>query len=133
MLFEMKIRSFAVLLLLVPIVFLLSACTQNLGGTAGSSGTASDEKVDFTIEASSFKFTPDVIEAEPGQTIKVKVNGSGHDLVIDELNVETGLIVGSKTVSITVPTDAQAGDTFEFYCSISNHRAMGMVGTLRVK
>jgi uncharacterized cupredoxin-like copper-binding protein len=54
-------------------------------------------------------------------------------LVIDELNVATKQISegGTDSVTFTVPASA-AGKSFEFYCSVGNHRQMGMVGTVNV-
>jgi len=92
-------------------------------------------EVDYTLDLASFSFTPNVIMAEPGQTLRVKlVNVGGvHDFVIDELGVaSTQLQEGQEEIiEINVPMSA-AGQSYEFYCSVGNHRAMGMVGTLEV-
>jgi len=114
-------------------LFLLAGCT-----TTTSSQTNNDDQspADYTIELSSFKFSPNLIEANPGQTIKVRLsNLSGeHDFVIDELNVRSELLGAgdSQTIEIKIP-EAASGKIYEFYCAVSNHRAMGMVGTLRIK
>jgi uncharacterized cupredoxin-like copper-binding protein len=94
-----------------------------------------DEVVDYVLDLASFTFTPNVLMAEPGQTLKVKLtNVQGfHDFVIDELNVASKQLQEGESVvvEIEVPMSA-AGQSYEFYCSVGNHRAQGMVGTLEV-
>lgn len=88
---------------------------------------------EFTVEGSSFKFTPNKITVKKGDTVKVNFKSIGampHDFAIDEFNVATKQISGGATESVTFVAD-KAG-TFEFYCSVGNHRAQGMVGTLVV-
>ena len=68
-----------------------------------------------------------------GDTVKItvkNVNGT-HDFKIDEFNVSTRTLNTGETQTITFVAD-KAG-TFEYYCSVGNHRAMGMVGTLIVR
>ena len=94
-----------------------------------------EEAVDYTLDLASFSFSPNILNAEPGQTLRVKlVNVSGfHDFVIDELGVASTQLEEGKEeiIEIEVPMSA-AGQSYEFYCSVGNHRAMGMVGTLEV-
>lgn len=91
--------------------------------------------VDYTITLTEYAFSPKTITAAPGATIKVKVTNAGqtaHDFVIDELNVRTALLSAgeSQIVSITAPTTTT---TYDFYCNVSNHRSLGMEGTLTVQ
>ena len=62
--------------------------------------------------------------------IKIPVTSVGHDFKIDEFNVATKKIsAGQEDV---VEFTADKSGSFEFYCSIGNHRAMGMKGILMV-
>jgi plastocyanin len=74
------------------------------------------------------------MEAKAGETLKVKIMNVGgfHDFVIDELNVRSTQIAEgeSEIVEIMIPADATG--EYEFYCSVGNHRAQGMVGTLMI-
>lgn len=101
------------------------------------SAEAMAQKPDMTIDMSMFKFSPNLIEAEAGQTLTIKLTNSEglHDLVIDELNVQSEQILAGKEtlVTIEVPADLEPGTEYEFYCSVNSHRAQGMVGTFRVK
>lgn len=86
----------------------------------------------FTVEGSPFKFSPNNITVNQGDKVKIifkNVSGK-HDLVIDEFDVKTDLLSAGGEESIEFVADKKG--TFEFYCSVGNHRAMGMVGTLTV-
>lgn len=100
------------------------------------SQTTMEEEADFTIEMKNFEFSLDEIEAQPGQTLTVKlVNTQGtHNFLIDELEVESATIqTGDETtVTFTVPESAESGTQYPFYCAIGNHRALGMEGTLTI-
>lgn len=85
------------------------------------------------LNASNFTFGVDKISAKVGEELVVKVtNDSGvHDFVIDELGVSSGVIAQGDTMEITIPTDKPG--TYEYYCSIGKHRALGMVGTITIE
>lgn len=93
--------------------------------------------VDYTVEMSSYAMSPNELEGEPGETIRIELVSldSEHDFVIDELNVQSSVLgSGNKEViEITIPTTALSGTEYVFYCSIMNHRALGMQGVLRVR
>lgn len=88
---------------------------------------------EITVTASNFKFSPTEIKVNKGDKVKIILkNTQGfHDLVIDEFNVQTKSI--GAGLEDTVEFTADKAGTFEYYCSIGNHRAMGMVGKLIVQ
>jgi nitrite reductase (NO-forming) len=53
-----------------------------------------------------------------------------HDFVIDELGVQSDKVNNGETATVQFVADKVG--TFEYYCSVGNHRAMGMVGKLIV-
>jgi plastocyanin len=85
------------------------------------------------VDMSDHRFSVEEIRAVPGETVTVVLtNGQGiHDFVIDELDVDSGELAAgqSREVTFTIPEDA-GGETYAFYCSVSNHRALGMEGEL---
>lgn len=103
--------------------------------SASPSGAMEDETAvkEFTIDGSNFKFQPNTIAVNKGDKVKVTFkNTQGfHDFVIDEYNVRTKQINGGAEDMVEFTAD-KAG-TFEFYCSVGQHRQMGMKGTLTVK
>lgn len=87
---------------------------------------------EFTVSGGNFYFTPKTLSVNKGDTVKINfVNAGGtHNLIVDGYNVGTPQISSGQSASITFVAD-KAG-TFEYYCSVGSHRAMGMKGTLTV-
>lgn len=85
------------------------------------------------VEGGSFYFKPNIIRVKKGEPVKIVLNSVDmmHDLVIDELKVKTEIIQSGETTEVEFTPDT-AGE-FEFYCSVGQHRANGMVGTLIVE
>ena len=88
---------------------------------------------EFTVTASNFKFDMAEIKVKAGDTVKITFkNAQGfHDLVIDEFNVATKQGNGPSEETVTFVADKLG--TYEFYCSVGQHRAMGMKGNLIVE
>lgn len=85
-----------------------------------------------TLEAGSFYYKPRVINAKVGEKIKVVMTSKDmmHDFNIDELNVRMPITKTGNTNTVGFTAD-KAG-TYEFYCSVANHRTKGQVGKLVV-
>ena len=87
---------------------------------------------EFAIVGSNYAFAPATMTVKKGDTVRITLIGTGwnHDLRIDEFNVKTKIIkAGEQDV---VEFFADKAGTFEYYCSVGSHRAMGMKGTLTV-
>lgn len=87
---------------------------------------------EIVINNKGMSFEQKEIVVNQGDTVRVTFRNTGgtHDFVIDEFNVKTTqLQAGSEE---TVEFVADKPGTFEYYCSVGNHRAMGMKGTLIV-
>ncbi len=87
----------------------------------------------FTVDAKNFSFSPTEIKVKKGDMVKVTLNVKEglHDWVVDEFNARTKQTAEGKTD--TVEFTASKTGTFEYYCSIGQHRKMGMVGKLIVE
>ena len=87
----------------------------------------------ISIEGGNFYFKPNEIRVKKGEKVKIVLTSKEgiHNFVIDDFNVQTEEISDGKTTEI-VFTPTQSG-TFEFYCSLGNHRALGMKGSLIVE
>ena len=96
-------------------------------------GAMMEDSQTVTLEAKNFTFGKDEIRVKKGDTVKVTINNSQgtHDFVIDEFGVSSGIIPtgSSKTVEFV----ADKAGSFEYYCSVGNHRQLGMKGTLIVE
>lgn len=84
------------------------------------------------VEGGMFYFKPSEIQVKKGEKIKIVfINKEGmHDWVLDEFNVKTPQIKGGQKAEVEFIADRVG--TFEYYCSVGNHRQQGMVGKLIV-
>lgn len=90
---------------------------------------------DKTFEVKGLNYSYDVKEIKVKLNDKVKINFTNtegmHDFRIDELGVKTNVIKEGVTESAEFVADKMG--TFEYYCSVGQHRANGMWGKLIVE
>jgi plastocyanin len=94
---------------------------------------SSSQAVEVQVEGGNYYFKPNSITVKEGQPVKItltSVEGT-HDFVIDEFNVKTQTVNADQSTSVEFTPDKTG--SFEFYCSVANHRALGMKGTLIVQ
>lgn len=87
----------------------------------------------FTLDSFSYGYSENELRVNEGDTVTINLTNSQgfHDWVVDEFGAATAKIQAGDTTSVTFVAD-KAG-TYEYYCSVGNHRAQGMVGTLIVE
>lgn len=87
----------------------------------------------FNISAKPFEFSMKEIKVKKGDTVRILfANTEGtHDWVIDQFKARTPVIQAGKTATVEFVADKSG--TFEYYCSVANHRQMGMKGNLVVE
>lgn len=97
--------------------------------------SSSSEMREITVVGSEFNFNPSSLNLKAGEKVKLTFKNEGniaHNFVIksENLNVDTEIIGPGETkvIDLTAPS---AG-TYTFFCSVGNHRASGMEGTLKV-
>lgn len=111
-----------------------SAPTEAVSEEPKATGSAtSGELKEFTVTGSNFQFDPKTITVKKGDKVKITFKSAGgfHNFVIDELNVKTSIVESGKDAVVEFTADKVG--TFEYYCAVANHKAMGMVGTLTVE
>ncbi len=103
----------------------------SLKTTAETSST--QEVKEFTVSGSNYAFNPSSIKVKKGDKVKITFNNTQgfHDWVIDEYGVATKQ-TNAPTTEVLEFTADKVG-SFEYYCSVGSHRAMGMKGTLVVE
>ncbi len=122
-------RKFLVLFVVLALgAALIVACG---GGTTGGTTTGGAVTIKSTDD---LKFTPNRIEARPGQTIEITFDNSGgkteHDFVAADLKANIKIPAGQTVKgSITAP----AAGTYGFICSVPGHKEAGMTGTIEVR
>jgi len=101
--------------------------------TTNSTDTITGTVKEFKVSGKNYSFTPSTMTVSKGDTVRITfTNTAGtHDLRIDEFNVATKMIGTGK--SDTVEFVADKTGTFEYYCSVGEHRALGMKGKITVK
>lgn len=125
-----------------------SACTTNTwqlqkyqfpadtsgGSTSGSTSGGGPKTVVVDVRSSNFAFDVTEIRVDQGDTVQINLTNDGgtHDWVVDEFNAFTKVLNLSGEVD-TIQFVADQKGTFEYYCSIGNHRALGMVGNVIVE
>ena len=89
--------------------------------------------VNIKVDAFMYGYTPKEIRVKKGSAVTINLTSSDgfHDWVVDEFNAKTSRINTGGSTSVTFIAD-KAG-TFEYYCSVGDHRAKGMVGKLIVE
>ncbi|MEK6890803.1 MAG: cupredoxin domain-containing protein [Nanoarchaeota archaeon] len=101
--------------------------------------TGSNSKT-FTVSSSYLRFYLKGSEAEnpeikvkQGDKIKIEFSSDEgfHDFVIDEFNAKTNRVNPGETSSVEFIADKKG--TFEYYCSVGQHRANGMFGKFIVE
>lgn len=95
--------------------------------------SAANEVKEFTVTGSNFKFDVPEIKVNKGDTVKITFkNAAGfHNFVIDEFNVKTKQGNGPSEETVTFVAE-KAGE-FAFYCSVGQHRSLGMEGKFIVE
>ncbi|HEY4499315.1 MAG TPA: cupredoxin domain-containing protein [Candidatus Paceibacterota bacterium] len=101
---------------------------------SNAASTASvGEFKEFKVTGSPFKFSVTEMKVKLGDTVRIVfTNEKGvHDWVVDEFNARTKQLQEGQTETIEFVADKTG--TFEYYCSVGTHRAMGMKGNLIVE
>lgn len=91
------------------------------------------EQVTIDMTGSNYEYDVEEIRVQEGDTVTVNFTSSEgfHDFVVDAFDAQTERVNVGEQTSVTFVADT-AG-TYEYYCSVGNHRAQGMVGTLIVE
>ena len=88
------------------------------------------EAKEISMESKNYSFTPNVINASPGEQIRISFKNTGfHTFVVDDINFKHSIVDG-ESMEFTTPTEP---GSYAFYCDIGSHRKFGQEGTLIVK
>lgn len=87
----------------------------------------------FNIIGGNFYFVPSEIRVKKGDKVVIIFTDAGgsHNFTLDEFKVNLGPIQKGETA--TAEFLANKKGTFEYYCSIGEHRKLGQKGTLIVE
>ena len=87
----------------------------------------------INITGRNFSFSQAEIKVKKGDRVIINFESTDgfHDWVADEFNAHTERVSTGQKSSVEFIADKTG--TFEYYCSVSSHRAMGMKGRLVVE
>lgn len=98
------------------------------------SGQESTQQVkEIKVEAGSFYYKPNTMTVKKGEKVRIVMNAVSmmHDFNIAELNVKMPIVKNGDTGTVEFTPDKVG--TFEYYCSVGQHRANGQVGKITVE
>lgn len=98
-----------------------------------STDSASPEK-EIVVSGDEYSFSPASISLTKGETVKLTFKNTGglpHNFVITELGVSTKTIHGGQEDSVTFTVEKTG--TYTFFCSVGNHKQLGMEGEVSIK
>ena len=92
-----------------------------------------EAEVVFDLTGKNFEFSTTEMRVKVGDKVTVNFESVGgfHDWVVDAFDAATEKVSEGGTTSVTFVA-SEAGE-YEYYCSVGNHRAQGMVGNLIVE
>ena len=110
-----------------------SGTLQRIGDQADGEILNKDSVKTFNVVGDNFSFDIKEIKVTKGDKVKIVfVNKEGfHDWVLDEFNAKTPRLGEGKTAEVEFV--ASKTGSFEYYCSVGEHRQMGMKGILVVE
>lgn len=88
---------------------------------------------EIALEAGSFYYAPNEIRVKAGERVRVTMTSKDmmHDFNIDELGVKVPVTQAGNSATVEFFVDTPG--TYEYYCSVGNHRQMGQKGMLIVE
>lgn len=102
---------------------------------ANPSGVVSNAAVPkvVNLSAKNFVYSAAEIRVKEGERVRVIFASTQgyHDWVVDEFSVATKRVNEGQTAEVEFVADKKG--SFVYYCSVGNHRELGMTGTLIVE
>ena len=123
------------LALMAGLVVALTACGGKSGGSKTVAAPSSGGGQTIQVKESEFKLTPSSFTvAKPGTVTFEATNAGtiGHALEVEGNGVEEKTSTISPGSSAKLTVDLSKNGTYEVYCPIDGHRAMGMEAKLVV-
>lgn len=89
---------------------------------------------EVTVEGKEFSLSPSNLTLTKGEKVRIvfkNVGNMSHDFVIEGSNIRTRLVApGGEEMLEFTPSES---GTLTFYCSVGNHRVLGMEGEIEVE
>ncbi len=111
----------------------IAESTELASTTPSTENEAATDVKTIEITGQNFEFSQKEIRVNQGDTVRIVFSSTQgfHDWVIDEFEAATEQVQPGTTTEVEFVAD-QTG-TFEYYCSVGEHRSLGMTGQLIVE
>lgn len=89
---------------------------------------------EIVVEGDEYSFSPGSISVIAGETVRITFRNMGnlpHNFTVSELDIATDTISPGQETSVLF-TAEETGD-YTSFCSVGNHRALGMEGEVMVE
>ena len=134
---KLIISLIIILVLVAGGYYLLARSDANVTGNVVNNGGNEDVKV-FVVDSSHLRFyingveNPDIV-VKQGDKVRIEFSSTEgfHDWVVDEFGAATERVSAGGAASVEFVADKKG--TFEYYCSVGQHRANGMWGKFIVE
>jgi uncharacterized cupredoxin-like copper-binding protein len=123
------------LALLAGLVVVLAGCGGSSGGSKTAAAPSSGGGQTIQVKETEFKLTPSSFTVSKPGTVTFDVKNTGsvdHALEVEGNGVEEETSTISPGSSAKLTVDLSKNGTYEVYCPVDNHRAMGMEAKLVV-
>ncbi len=119
--------------------YLLNSSGNNSKITGSTAENLNNENIKtFVMTGAHLRFFMDGIESpelrvKQGDKVRIEFTSTEgfHDWVLDAFNAATGRVGAGASTSVEFVADKKG--TFEYYCSVGEHRANGMGGVFVVE
>jgi uncharacterized cupredoxin-like copper-binding protein len=122
------------LALLAPLVVVLAGCGGSSGGSKTQAAVSSSGQT-IQVKETEFKLTPSSFTVSKPGTVTFEATNAGttgHALEVEGNGVEEKTSTISPGSSAKLTVDLSKNGTYEVYCPVDGHRAMGMEAKLVV-
>lgn len=134
------IVAMLVIVLALGIYFLASSGDSSItGNTVAGDSISGSDTMTFVLTGENFKFVMDGVDnpdlvVKKGDTVRIEFSSTQgfHDWVVDAFDAATDKVRDTDG-STYVEFVADQEGTFEYYCSVGQHRANGMFGKFIVE
>lgn len=89
---------------------------------------------EITVEGTEYRFDPDEIRVDAGQTVRIIFRNVGileHDLAVPDLNLATATVAAGREAVLEFRPDRPG--SFDIICTVPGHKELGMTGTIVVQ
>jgi plastocyanin len=88
---------------------------------------------EFAVTGKNFEFSLKEIRVVKGDYVRINFTSTDgfHDWMLDEFNVATERVTTGNSASVEFVADKTG--SFEYYCSVGNHKELGMKGALIIE